>query len=263
MTDAICANAIDGIKMKRDEYARGWRAAALMVLFGLPGVFSILLVLPDIPGVPRAALLVQPLISLVVLALAGAVTAPRVGLRSLLLERAAGRNVSFGHIPWQASAGIGCILGIALATIDAVTAPLWRSASSVMHVVEGWRPALLVTGILYGGITEEIMMRFGVMSGLAGLFSRIAGSTGSGLACWIGNIGAAILFGILHLPAIAAAGTAIDAAIAIRTIGLNAVGGLIYGWLFMRGALEHAMLAHTGTHAGFAVAALGWRAPMP
>lgn len=132
-----------------------------------------------------------------------------------------------------------------------------------MHVVEGWQPVLLVTGILYGGITEEIMMRFGIMSVLAWLFGGVVGRTRGGLACWIGNIGAAILFGVLHLPAVAASGTDIDAGIAIRTIGLNAIGGLVYGWLYMRGALENAMLAHAGTHAGFAVAALGWRVALP
>lgn len=246
--------------MRRDASARGWRAAALLVLCGLPGLLSILLVLPDVPGVPRAALLVQPLILLVVLALAGAMAAPRAGLRSLLLERAAGRIDLAGLLHWRSSVLLGCALGIVLAIIDAMTTPLWRAGSTAMNVVEGWQPVLLITGILYGGITEEIMMRFGAMSVLAWLFGRVIGREKGHLACWIGNIVAAVLFGVLHLPAVAATGTDITAGIAIRTIGLNAIGGLTYGWLFMRRALESAMLAHAATHVGFAVTALVWSA---
>lgn len=249
--------------MSRNANARGWRAAVLMVLFGLPGLFSLLLAVPEVPGVPRAALLAQPSISLVVLAFAGAVTAPRVGLRSLLLERVAGCGSTARVAYWRNSFLLGCVLGIALAAIDAATSPLWRPGPAATHIIEGWQPVLLVTGILYGGITEEIMMRFGIMSALAWLFVQILGPARVRLACWIGNIGAAILFGVLHLPALAAAGIDIDAGIATRTIGLNAIGGLIYGWLFMRNALEDAMLGHAGTHVGFAVAAVSWKALLP
>jgi hypothetical protein len=246
--------------MKRHAYARGWRAGALLVLLGVPGLLSALLVLPDVPGVPRVALLLQPLILLVVLAFAGAAAAPRAGFRSLLLDRVAGRGDWPGLAHWRRPALIGCALGIALAVTDVVTTPIWRTGATPPNVVEGWQPVLLIPGMLYGGMTEEIMMRFGAMSLFAWLFGwRMSGAKAE-LAGWLGNVGAAILFGALHLPAVAGTGADITAAIAIRTIGLNALGGLTYGWLLLRRDLESAMLAHAATHLGFAAAALGWRA---
>jgi hypothetical protein len=39
--------------------------------------------------------------------------------------------------------------------------------------------------------------------------------------------------------------------IIIRTILLNALGGVLFGWLFWRRSLEVAMVAHATTHVGF------------
>jgi len=45
-----------------------------------------------------------------------------------------------------------------------------------------------------------------------------------------------------------------DGVILARTIGLNAVLGVLYGWLFATRNLEHAMLAHAATHGVFWIA---------
>ena len=54
---------------------------------------------------------------------------------------------------------------------------------------------------------------------------------------------AAILFGVGHLPALAHTGSLTLAGIT-RTVGLNALCGIAFGWLFWRHGLEHAMAAH-------------------
>ena len=46
-----------------------------------------------------------------------------------------------------------------------------------------------------------------------------------------------------HLPAIAAL-TPLTPIVILRTVGLNALLGLAFGWLFWRRGLEHAMVAH-------------------
>jgi membrane protease YdiL (CAAX protease family) len=67
---------------------------------------------------------------------------------------------------------------------------------------------------------------------------------------------AALVFAAGHLPALAAMVEPTPALVA-RTLALNAIAGLVYGWLFLTRGLEAAMLAHGATHVGFALARLG------
>jgi membrane protease YdiL (CAAX protease family) len=67
---------------------------------------------------------------------------------------------------------------------------------------------------------------------------------------WVANFLAAILFGIAHLPALGGMVQLITIII-IRTVLLNAIGGVFYGWLFWRRHLEAGMVAHASTHIGF------------
>jgi membrane protease YdiL (CAAX protease family) len=62
------------------------------------------------------------------------------------------------------------------------------------------------------------------------------------------------LFAAGHLPAVAAQ-LDLTPAIVARTLVLNGVAGLLYGWLFWRRHLEAAMVAHACTHLGLAA----WR----
>jgi membrane protease YdiL (CAAX protease family) len=54
---------------------------------------------------------------------------------------------------------------------------------------------------------------------------------------------AALLFGAGHLPA-AAPVWPLTGMVVLRTLLLNAVAGLAFGWLYWRRGLEAAMLAH-------------------
>ena len=69
---------------------------------------------------------------------------------------------------------------------------------------------------------------------------------------WTAIVLAALLFGIAHLPAMAAL-VALTPLIVIRTVLLNALGGLLFGWLFWQRSLEVAMVAHAAFHVGLFV----------
>jgi len=110
-----------------------------------------------------------------------------------------------------------------------------------------------VTALLYGGVAEEVMLRYGVMTLLVWLGAWLAGNRFAetpGLVVWPAIVLSAVLFGLGHLPKAVTLGP-LDAATVIRIVGLNAIGGLVYGWLYWRAGLEHAMLAHMATHVAF------------
>lgn len=99
----------------------------------------------------------------------------------------------------------------------------------------------------YGGITEEIIVRLFVMNLLAWLLGFVW-STEQGLpsteAIWLANFGAAIIFGLLHLPATKALAGKITPMLFVRAILLNGIGGVIFGYLYWRYGLLAAMVAH-------------------
>jgi hypothetical protein len=97
-----------------------------------------------------------------------------------------------------------------------------------------------------GGIGEEITLRLFAMSLLAWLGSFI-GRTPEGkptsAILWVANILAAILFGLGHLRAMSSI-LPLTTLVVLRTVSLNAVVGIVCGWLYQTRGLESAMTAH-------------------
>jgi membrane protease YdiL (CAAX protease family) len=105
-----------------------------------------------------------------------------------------------------------------------------------------WWQGLLAS--FYGGISEEILLRLFLMTLVAWVIGRISKrSAQSPAVAWSAIVIAAVLFGVGHLPAVAQLGP-ISAILVVRTVSLNAVGGVAFGWLYWRRGLVSAMLAH-------------------
>lgn len=207
-------------------------------------------------GALAALSLIQPALLVIAGAAVGAAVAPGLGFTS----HAAGVNVrgTFAkELPLAIASGVA--IGIVIAVLDFVLfqqAALQRPAST-RAIADG-----LVGGVLYGGLAEEIMMRWGLMSFVAWVGMRLLARNASTLPASIGVaaiVVVALLFAAGHLPA-AAMTAPLTSGVVARTLLLNAVAGLLFGWLFWRRSLESAMVAHASVHVVFAVAQLlGWR----
>ncbi|MCL2802241.1 MAG: CPBP family glutamic-type intramembrane protease [Treponema sp.] len=98
----------------------------------------------------------------------------------------------------------------------------------------------------YGGIAEEVLLRLFFMSLFVWISFKIKKSkdgSPTAVGVWIAIILAAIIFGVGHLPAAAAIAELTEVLIA-RTLVLNGIGGIIFGWLYWKKGLESAMIAH-------------------
>jgi len=119
---------------------------------------------------------------------------------------------------------------LARAALHGVSAPAWQ--------------AFLAS--FYGGITEELLLRFGVLTLLAWLFGKLVrtvpGRTTS-VVFWSANLLAAVLFGAGHLPATAAL-LPLTPLVVFRAILLNGLAGVVFGYLYWKRGLESAMIAH-------------------
>lgn len=108
----------------------------------------------------------------------------------------------------------------------------------------------LLAGVVYGGVTEELLTRLFLMSLLAwglGFAWKAPGGLPAAGAFWGAIVIAALLFGALHLPATAAIAP-LTPMLVLRALLLNGVAGVVFGFLFWRHGLEAAMLAHASAH---------------
>ncbi len=239
-----------------------WKRTGALVALGLLGVATLLLqpvppallqAQPGLAQMPVWALrllgLVNPTVLLFVAALCGALTAHRLGLRSLLAGTADTADATHG---WAHAAALGLLTGALLVALDLALAP-WVGTAWEQFLRNASQPSPqgLLMGVLYGGITEEILMRWGLMSGLAWAIWALTGKQRPGSALLVAAVLTALAFGAAHLPALATQ-VELTHAIVVRTMLLNGVAALVYAWVFWRYHLEAAMLSHACSHLAMA-----------
>jgi hypothetical protein len=208
-------------------------------------------------GVPLPALVaIQALTMFIVCALlawAGLRMGHRVGLGAPLLQRWTNRQGEAAvrtSAPGQAVAlGVGA--AVALLALSRLLDPLLLPPTQVaMTDIAGARSALYgVLASFYGGVVEELQLRLFLMTLIAWvatwLVRRRAGFDGalSPRIAWTAIVLAALLFGLGHLPA-ASLVWELDAGVVLRTLLLNGIGGVVFGWLFWKRGFEMAVLSH-------------------
>lgn len=208
---------------------------------------------------------VNSLLLLAVACLVGTYTAPRVELPSYLMDWARTGDDVWRRVRPEIrhAVGLGVLGSILILFLDVALAPfitqdLPQSAIGATDATMVNVIAYAPVRFLYGGITEELLLRYGLMSALAFigwvLTGRRTDGPGSGVM-WVAIVISAVLFGIGHLPALAQS-IDLTPALVARTILLNAIAGLLFGWLYWRKSLEAAMVAHASFHLPLVVLSL-------
>jgi membrane protease YdiL (CAAX protease family) len=237
-----------------------WIAAILSTIAILPYVLemqSSTLTSLDLP-IPLPALIalqiVQSAILFAIIIFAGMFFASRIGLGIPILDSVTRSESASGKARaiLPLSVGLGVIASLLIIGLEvlifqpAMLKELGDSANALN--LQNAQPAAW-KGFLasfYGGIAEEILLRLFVMSLFAWL-GRFVGKTQEGkptsTVFWIANILAAVLFGLGHLPATEMI-IPLTPLVITRAILLNGIGGVIFGWLYWKGGLEAAMIAH-------------------
>lgn len=233
-----------------------WKVATLLVLFALPGVLaSSLLALPllvDVETIPvsletlQFATALQSTVLVSIAAFVGAWAAPKVGLSAPAVSALIGRGGVKDALRPQLVPGIlgGC-LGAA------VIVSFYAFAPTSILALQGESPMPLIVRVLYGGITEEVLVRWGLMTAIAWVIWRVLQrDTGklSGAVMWPAILISAVLFGISHLPAFTQVMPDLSVSLAAYVILGNAAFGVIAGYLFWRYGLEAAVIAHVLAH---------------
>lgn len=234
----------------------GWRFAMLIWLASMFGAVSVtIMILPQLsaevtlPAPLWLIALAGALQSGLLLALAtwaGVALAPTVGFRAPLFEAAATRRPTITELWSQLRPGVyaGVPAGLALLMFTRF------SPSEIARLAERFEPPLLAR-LLYGGITEEVLLRWGVMTSFTWLMWRLLQRPGDAVRpayVWLAIVASSLVFGLGHLPAAHHLLGGLTPSTLSWVIGANTSFGLLFGWLFWRRGLESAMVAHAMTH---------------
>src|ERR1700754_1516185 len=254
------------------------RLFLILFLAGFVGVLSFLLVdlgalialVPMRPGVERPTIspalkilsLIQPTVLLAVAVLVGVVLTPRLGLSAPFAESLAAGRSDVPALRSQIIPGvIGALIGgLAILLTSIVTKP-FLPAETIALAEKFANVVPIPTRLLYGGVTEELLMRWGLMTffvwGVWRLFQRRYDKPTS--VCFVGGIMlSAFIFGLGHLPVAVTLLGQVTVALVTFVIVANSAFGIVTGYLYWKYGLESAIVAHmlghvvlvTATYAG-------------
>ncbi|MBW4472314.1 MAG: CPBP family intramembrane metalloprotease [Stenomitos rutilans HA7619-LM2] len=230
-------------------------------LIGMSGVLSALWInlpaseeaVPFSPVAIKLLSLISPTFLLSIAVLIGVNLAPKVGLSAPFAEAIAqGTAQKFLLLKPQIMPGLigGAIGGVVISAWSF----LWWSSLPLDFLAKGEalsETTPLLTRILYGGITEEIMVRWGFMTLLVwGLWRMLQKGCEAPQPAYVilAIVVSALIFGLGHLPlAFALTAQATMPLILYVVIG-NSFFGFIAGYLYWQKGLESAIVAHMLTH---------------
>lgn len=239
-----------------------WNLITILVLISLPGIIvttpglvrSITRALkPKLPTgktLPPAPVLgillgLEVLILVSASAILGSLAALKVGLRAPFFQAlASGGDAWTSAAPQFLPLLIGGILGglVLVAGYYLIFRP--RLDSGTVQSMEGLRLEMGLPGrLLYGGILEEVLTRWGMMSAFAWLGMKLTGTASPGIF-WAAIVISGVVFGLLHIPNYVIAGSRLTANFVALMLFLNLWASLVFGWLFW----QYGLLAAIGAH---------------
>ena len=239
------------------KFTEKTKVAVELWLVGMLGVLALsFFVLPQMLSgqelpLPKEILIaisiVQSAVFLAIASWVGSNLSQKVSLTAPAAQAfAMGRSVksALGSQVWPGI--VGGVLGATVLIIASLFLP------QQLANLEGSVELPLVAKVFYGGFTEEILMRWGVMTiivwGTWALFQKKEGKPNKGIV-WFAIIISSLLFAVGHLPA---AATFVEASLTNSTIAyiliFNSLFGFVAGFLYWRFGLESAIIAHIVAH---------------
>lgn len=235
-----------------------WPTVIFLTLISLPGIFiaiprviSTLLVQVDKSMVMRVAMLVklQSLIMVFVMAISGSAISTKTGLNAPVFDALlAGKPI--GHLILQHLFAVFVIAVITSAVFFLfyyrIFAP--RLQTSTLNAMKLLRKCLRLDGaVLYGGIVEEVVARWGFMNLIAYFAALFAGGL-SDNTMYLSMILSALFFSLGHIPTYFAAGCEKTRFFAFSLLCLHIIPSIAFGYVFWQFGLMAAMIAHMIFH---------------
>lgn len=247
------------------------RLFLILFLLGFAGVLSILLIdlsalaalipaadPPPITPAIKILSLIQPAVLVGVAVLIGVALAPKIGLSAPAAEAlAAGEQVLPALRPQLIPGVLGGVIGaLAILVTHAVFKPL-LTTETVERISRFGSLLPIPTRLLYGGLTEEVLIRWGLMTLLVWIVWRLFQKRldkPTSVCFVVAILVSSILFGLGHIPIASVVLPQITLVVVLFVIIANSAFGVVAGYLYWKYGLESAMIAHVLCHVVLAVA---------
>ena len=235
-----------------------WRVIIILLVLSIIGTVAVIPYSLSIQAealkelnIPENVVIISSIIQSTILFFAltfvGYILSKKIGLGANIIEKwTEGKKVikDIKNI-LPISIGLGVLSGGAIIGVDLIFYYIISGAkTSITTVYPGILQGFLAS--FYGGINEEIMMRFFLMSLLIFIINfiiRYKEEKPKPVVVWIAIIITSVIFGLGHLP-ITSSVVALTPLIVARAIVLNSIGGIVFGWLYWKKGLESAMISH-------------------
>jgi hypothetical protein len=229
-----------------------------LFLIGALGVLSMLTVeipMGDLPKVVtdrftaqeiKWLTLLNPLLLMIIAILIGTALHDKVNLQIPSIK--ALLKIETPQLSFKEQLKSGLILGTLAGVLITLIASFFQSFLPAEFIALGSKVQITPTArLLYGGITEELLMRFGFMTLVVWIIFKISKSLQNSTYIF-GILMSSLLFAAGHLPVVFNAVANPSAMLIAYIILGNATAGILFGWLFWKKGLEAAMLAHMVAH---------------
>lgn len=229
-----------------------WRVAAMWAVLSAIGVLFampfLLTLINDLPTQNRPPLPILILVSVLqtgviafVLAWLGTAAGRKMGVGSPLFEAWITKRIVPIRKTFVGAALWGALGGALVIALDAVFA---SHMPAPLRTIPQPTPLQGLLAGVYGGISEEVMMRLGATTLAAWAMGKLIGfDKRRSFILGFGVVFGAIVFGVGHLP-LASTLWPLNAVVVARILLLNAVVGLLAGVTYVRRGLEHAVVLH-------------------
>lgn len=229
-----------------------------LFIIGLLGVFSMLTVTIPLESLPKEVLdrispqtlkylvLINPTILLLIAVVVGTLLYDKVGFSVPTISSILKIEQPKIKLIEQVKYGVffGLLAGILLTVIGIV----FKSSLPQEFIELGNKIKITtVARFLYGGLTEELLMRFGFMTLVVWLIFKIKKNLNSS-TYWTGIFIASILFAVGHFPVVFNAVQSPTISLLSYVLIGNSIAGLFFGWLYWKKGLEAAFIAHIFAH---------------
>ena len=238
-----------------------WFRVIVIFALGVVGILSMLPIIPKLLAasgqappfsmfIVQAISVLQSAVILMVMVMLGAWLSPKIGLGTPLLDAYLQRTwnqLNLGQILGSAAVG-GILGGVLLVLFTQISTP--HLPPEFLDNAKDFSPPLY-TKLLYGGITEEILIRWGLMSFVVWGSFRLTQSKDSKVRAYhyiLGIVVSAFIFGLGHLPVASLLSPVVTNELVAYIIVGNSIFGLIAGYLYWQRGLEAAILGHMLAH---------------
>jgi hypothetical protein len=202
---------------------------------------------------------VSNLMALGLAALIGTFTAKKAGLGAPFIEGWLANSPIWQHSKSVVITALitGVLLGGLIIAVDVIVfTPFLEAATGYSNAnllnpdINRAAPWQGFLAAISAGITEEVLFRFfgvSLIAWLGGLIFKDAEGRPKAFIVVFAVFLWAVIFGLAHLQMPVAVEWELSSATIVRSLVINSMGGLVYGWMYWKKGLESAILVHFST----------------